>query len=55
MLFKTKEGNYVEIMRKNYTNDTAYYMAIMNAKGICKDAKGSTINEKDRIKYYLSP
>ncbi len=29
MLFKNKEGVYVEILRKNYTTDTAYYTAIM--------------------------
>ena len=29
MLFKNKAGEYVEILRKNYTTDTAYYTAIM--------------------------
>jgi hypothetical protein len=33
MLFKTAEGAYVEILRSQYTNDTAYYTSIMkNAK-----------------------
>ena len=29
MLFKNKDGEYVEILRKNYTTDKAYYTAIM--------------------------
>jgi len=32
MLFKNKDGEYVEILRKNYTTDTAYYTAIMKFK-----------------------
>ncbi len=32
MLFKNKEGQYVEILRKNYSNDISYYTAIMNLK-----------------------
>lgn len=33
MLFKNAEGVYVEILRSQYTNDTAYYTSIMkNAK-----------------------
>ncbi len=28
MLFKTKEGKYVEIVRKNFINDTDYYTAL---------------------------
>ena len=32
MLFKNKAGQYVEILRKNYTNDVSYYTAIMNLK-----------------------
>lgn len=29
MLFKNEHGEYVEILRKNYTNDISYYTAIM--------------------------
>ena len=33
MLFKNAEGVYIEILRSQYTNDTAYYTSIMkNAK-----------------------
>lgn len=33
MLFKNKCGQYVDIVRKNYTSDVAYYIAIMKLKG----------------------
>ena len=33
MLFKNKEGKYIDILRKNYTNDNSYYIAIMVLKG----------------------
>jgi hypothetical protein len=33
MLFMNKAGQYVEILRKNYTSDITYYSAIMNLKG----------------------
>ena len=33
MLFKNKSGEYIDILRKNYTSDVAYYMAIMTLKG----------------------
>ena len=33
MLFISKEGDYIEILRKNYTTDTAYYTAIIKLKG----------------------
>jgi methyl-accepting chemotaxis protein len=36
MLFKNAEGVYVEILRSNYTTDTAYYKSIMNVKGCAK-------------------
>ncbi len=32
MLFINKEGQYIEILRKNYTNDISYYTAIMNVR-----------------------
>jgi hypothetical protein len=32
MLFKNKDGQYIEIERKNYTTDITYYTAIMNLK-----------------------
>ncbi len=32
MIFKNKQGQYIEILRVNYTNDTSYYTAIMNLK-----------------------
>ena len=47
MLFKNKSGNYIEVLRNQYTNDTAYYTAIMNAKGY--DSVGLQVNELDRI------
>jgi hypothetical protein len=28
-----KDGQYVEILRKNYLSDTAYYTAIMKLRG----------------------
>ena len=33
MLFINKTGQYVEILRTNYTSDVAYYTAIMKVKG----------------------
>ena len=33
MLFMTTDGQYVEILRKNYISDTAYYTAIMKLRG----------------------
>ena len=33
MLFLQKDGHYIEILRKNYTTDVAYYTAIMRVKG----------------------
>lgn len=33
MLFMNKAGQYVEILRKNYVSDTAYYNAIMKIRG----------------------
>ena len=33
MLFMNKDGQYVEILRKNYLSDTAYYIAIMKLRG----------------------
>jgi hypothetical protein len=33
MLYKTKDGKTIEIMRINYTDDRSYYMAILKAKG----------------------
>ena len=39
MLFKTKEGQYVEVLRKNYTNDITYYTAIMLLKNSDKEVK----------------
>jgi hypothetical protein len=33
MLFMNKTGQYVEILRKNYSSDTAYYTAIMKLRG----------------------
>ena len=33
MLFKNKSGQYVDILRKNYTSDVLYYTAIMKLKG----------------------
>ena len=32
MLFKNQTGEYVEILRKNYKTDTAYYTAIMKVR-----------------------
>lgn len=33
MLFMNNTGQYVEILRKNYLSDTAYYTAIMKLRG----------------------
>ena len=33
MLFRTFSGTFVEILRRDYVSDTAYYKAIMLAKG----------------------
>ena len=33
MLYKTAEGKMIEILRKNYKDDKAYYLAILKAKG----------------------
>ena len=33
MLFKTKDGKMVEILRATYPEDKAYYLAIMRLKG----------------------
>ena len=32
MLFKNQNGEYIEILRKNYKTDTAYYTAIMKVR-----------------------
>ena len=32
MLFKNQDGEYIEILRKNYKTDTAYYTAIMKVR-----------------------
>lgn len=29
MLFKTKDGKYIEILRSNYKDDQSYYKAII--------------------------
>ena len=50
MLFKNKAGNYVEVLRSRFTNDTAYYKAIMNAKGYVQTVK---VNEVDRISFII--
>jgi len=44
MLFKNAEGVYVEILRSNYTTDTAYYRSIMTIKG-CAKVNEMNINE----------
>jgi len=51
MLFKTKEGKYIEIMRNQFITDTAYYTAILQVKDgdVIKNAKDS-ISEVDRIR-----
>ena len=33
MLFKTKEGKLVEILRSSYKDDKTYYLTIMYLKG----------------------
>jgi hypothetical protein len=33
MLYKTNDGKHVELLRVNFKDDTAYYMAILKAKG----------------------
>jgi len=33
MLYKSVEGKIVEIIRTNYKDDKAYYLAILKAKG----------------------
>jgi hypothetical protein len=33
MLYKIVDGKNVEIMRSQYKDDTAYYLAILKAKG----------------------
>ena len=32
MLFRNKQGELVEILRKNYRDDVSYYDAIINLK-----------------------
>jgi hypothetical protein len=32
MLYKTADGKLIEILRKNYKDDVAYYNAIMDIK-----------------------
>lgn len=49
MLFKNKAGNYIEVLRSRFTNDTAYYKAIMNAKGYADVVQTVKVNEVDRI------
>ena len=49
MLFKTKEGTYIEILRKQFTTDKAYFSKIMNVKGYCND-DAKVPNEMERIK-----
>lgn len=33
MLFLNINGEYIEVLRKNFTNDKSYYKAIMSLKG----------------------
>lgn len=33
MLYKSKEGKNIEILRVNYKDDKSYYLAIIKAKG----------------------
>jgi hypothetical protein len=33
MLYKSKEGKNVEILRSNYKDDKSYFSAILKAKG----------------------
>ncbi len=33
MLYKSNEGKNIEIVRSNYKDDKAYYLAILKAKG----------------------
>jgi len=37
MLFVTPSGDYIEVLRGNYTTDTAYYLAVMKVKGHGKE------------------
>ena len=36
MLYKTADGKYIEILRSNYTDDKAFYAAILKAKGLLR-------------------
>ena len=42
MLFMAKNGQYVEILRKNYLSDTTYYTAIMKLQGYETPSVAST-------------
>lgn len=46
MLFLTAQGNYVEINKTKYVNDTLYYEAIMTAKGLNIIKPEKNINDK---------
>jgi len=39
-----KSGQYVEILRKNYVSDTAYYTAIMKLRGYESPLPSPTVN-----------
>lgn len=32
MLILSKDGTYIEVLRKNYSNDVSYYTAILKIK-----------------------
>ena len=44
MLFMNNSGQYVEILRKNYVSDTAYYTAIMKLRGYDIPSPSPTVN-----------
>jgi hypothetical protein len=48
MLFKTADGNYIEILRSYFTNDTAYYNMILTFKEYsCKKYSAKLITQPD--------
>ena len=50
MLFRSKKGNYVQILRKNYYNDQDYYNDIINIKN--NNNKNNYNKNNNILNYY---
>ena len=47
MIFKSVDGNHIEILRSYFTNDTAYYNMILSVKGFNRKYSAKVIKQSD--------